>query len=136
MSPPSPPPVIPLPHVRPTTNYPIPGHRLKPRTVVAIAPEAPVADEVMFCQQQGAQLLPIRAELYREEAVTITFQQVAQVGSSSSSSSSKRKKTESLSCRMLFEFRFYEKARWCEAWLRQRRNSDSTRRVFPCYVAL
>lgn len=53
--------------------------RLKPRTVVAIAPEAPVADEVMFCQQQGAQLLPIRAELYREEAVTITFQQVAQV---------------------------------------------------------
>lgn len=53
--------------------------RLKLRTVVAIAPEAPVEDEAMFCREQGAQLVPIRAELYREEAVTINFQQVAQV---------------------------------------------------------
>lgn len=34
-------------------------------------------DEAVFCRAHAAQLLPIRAELYRDEAVTVTFQQVA-----------------------------------------------------------
>lgn len=36
-------------------------------------------DEAMFCRENAAQLVPIRAELYREEAVTVSSQQVAQV---------------------------------------------------------
>ncbi len=36
-------------------------------------------DEAMFCREQAVQLVSIRAELYREEAVTVSFQQVAQV---------------------------------------------------------
>eukprot|EP00752_Nemacystus_decipiens_P009483 g8479.t1 len=53
--------------------------RLKLRTVVSIAPEGPMEDEAMFCREYAAQLVPIRAELYREEAVTVSSQQVAQV---------------------------------------------------------
>ncbi|CAM9274729.1 unnamed protein product [Pylaiella littoralis] len=53
--------------------------RLKLRTVVSIAPEGPMEDEAMFCREHAAQLVPIRAELYREEAVTLSSQQVAQV---------------------------------------------------------
>ena len=33
----------------------------------------------MFCREHAAQLVPVRAELYREEAVTLSSQQVAQV---------------------------------------------------------
>ena len=33
----------------------------------------------MFCREHAAQLVPVRAELYREEAVTLSPQQVAQV---------------------------------------------------------
>ncbi|CAB1098566.1 unnamed protein product [Ectocarpus sp. CCAP 1310/34] len=53
--------------------------RLKLRTVVSIAPEGPMEDEAMFCREHSAQLVPVRAELYREEAVTVSCQQVAQV---------------------------------------------------------
>lgn len=38
-----------------------------------------MGDETMFCKENAAELVPIRAELYREEAVTISCQQVAQV---------------------------------------------------------
>lgn len=55
------------------------SRRLKLRTVVSIAPEGPMEDEAMFCREHAAQLVPIRAELYREEAVTVSSQQVAQV---------------------------------------------------------
>lgn len=55
------------------------ARRLKLRTVVSIAPEGPMEDEAMFCREHAAQLVPIRAELYREEAVTVSSQQVAQV---------------------------------------------------------
>lgn len=61
-------------------NTPRPlDRRLKLRTVVSIAPEGPMEDEAMFCREHAAQLVPIRAELYREEAVTVSSQQVAQV---------------------------------------------------------
>ncbi|CAN0253370.1 unnamed protein product, partial [Laminaria digitata] len=53
--------------------------RLKLRTVVSIAPEGPMEDEAMFCREHAAQLVPVRAELYRDEAVTLSSQQVAQV---------------------------------------------------------
>eukprot|EP00903_Cladosiphon_okamuranus_P006671 g6513.t1 len=53
--------------------------RLKLRTVVSIAPEGPMEDETLFCREQASQLVPIQAELYREEAVTVSSQQVAQV---------------------------------------------------------
>ncbi|CAM9871500.1 unnamed protein product [Ascophyllum nodosum] len=53
--------------------------RLKLRTVVSIAPEGPMEDEAMFCRSHGAQLLSIRAELFRDEAITVTSHQVAQV---------------------------------------------------------
>ena len=36
-------------------------------------------DEAMFCRSHGAQLLSIRAELFRDEAITVTSHQVAQV---------------------------------------------------------
>lgn len=58
---------------------PPPRDRLKLRTVVSIAPEGPMEDEAMFCREHSAQLVPVRAELYREEAVTVSCQQVAQV---------------------------------------------------------
>ncbi|CAM9649677.1 unnamed protein product, partial [Scytosiphon promiscuus] len=53
--------------------------RLRLRTVISIAPEGPMGDETMFCKENAAQLVSIRAELYREETVTISCQQVAQV---------------------------------------------------------
>lgn len=55
------------------------ARRLKLRTVVSIAPEGPMEDEAMFCREHAAQLVQVRAELYREEAVTVSSQQVAQV---------------------------------------------------------
>ncbi|CAN0445451.1 unnamed protein product, partial [Discosporangium mesarthrocarpum] len=53
--------------------------RLRPRTVVAIVPDDPVQDEQAFCQELGAELVPIRAGVYRKEAVTITPHQVSQI---------------------------------------------------------
>lgn len=67
--PPTPPPSPPLPS----------SPRLKLRTVVSIAPEGPMDDEAMFCREHAARLVTVRAELYREEAVTVTVQQVTQV---------------------------------------------------------
>lgn len=69
------------------TKHPECG-RLKLRTVVSIAPEGPMEDEAMFCREHAAQLVPIRAELYREEAVTLSSQQVAQVRRSTGYNSS------------------------------------------------
>lgn len=36
-------------------------------------------DEINFCKEQAAGLVSIRAEVYREEVVTVTLQQVSQV---------------------------------------------------------
>jgi hypothetical protein len=52
---------------------------LRLKTLISVVPDAPLADLSAFCRDQGIEHVPFAAEKYREEGVTVTQQQVAQV---------------------------------------------------------